>query len=132
MRTDRVDAHEKQNIAALAASGKSQRAIARATGRDNKTVAKVLKEPGVIATREEIEKQLAESFMDVAKRALCAIDDVKLDKSNARDLGILAGVCLDKSRIINGRSTSNIAVIMATAAIEAGKQWYVPEDSTDG
>ena len=66
--------------------------------------------------------QLTESFNEVARRSLAAIDDEKLEKSSARDLGILAGVCVDKARLISGQSTSNTAILFASAVIEASRQ----------
>jgi hypothetical protein len=75
----------------------------------------------VIATKAEIEYQPADLFAEKAHRALKKISDDKLEKSSAHDLGILAGVCVDKSRLITGQSTSNSGVmlkaIMATGEV---------------
>jgi hypothetical protein len=119
MAPKRVDKATQNNVALLAAHGASKTKISRQTGLHHKPVAKVLAEPSDVATVEQIEGELAEMFMDTSRRAICAISDDKLEKSSARDLGILAGVCIDKNRLIRGTSTENIAVLMARMVIEA-------------
>lgn len=119
MPTKRLDKSTKNNIALLAAHGATVTKISKQTGLHHTSIKRALQEPSVIATREQIEKELSEMFMDTSRRAIQAISDEKLDKSNARDLGILAGVCLDKSRLITGQSTQNIAQLMASYVVEA-------------
>lgn len=126
MRADRVDVQEKQKIAALAAAGKSQRAIGRATGRDNKTIARVLKEPRVIVDRAKMEERLADKFEQLADAILDSVSEDDLLNASLQQKSISAGVMIDKSRVIRGQSNMNIAVILASAAIEAGKQWGKP------
>lgn len=132
MALKKIDKTTQNNVALLAAHGASVTKISKQTGLHHNTVKKVLAVESVIATKEEIEKQLSDMFLDTSKRALRAISDDKLEKSGARDLGILAGICIDKSRLISGASTENIAVIMATAVIEAGKQWKKKGKDEDG
>lgn len=132
MRSDRVDTQERKKIAALAASGKSQRAIGRATGRDNKTVARVLKEPGVIVDRAKMEEILADKFERLADSILNSVSEDDLLNASLQQKSVSAGIMLDKSRTIRGQSTQNIAVIMASAAIEAGKQWTRVQDNNEG
>lgn len=119
MRTDRVDAKEKQTIATLAAAGKSQRAIGRATGRDNKTIAKVLKEPGVIVDKAKIEERLANKFESLAESILDSVSEDDLLKASLQQKSISAATMVDKARLIRGQSNMNIAVLMANAVIEA-------------
>jgi Helix-turn-helix domain len=121
MKTDRIDAQEKQKIAALAATGKSNRAIARATGRDNKTVAKVLKEADVINMKANIEERLADKFEQLTESILDSISEDDLLKASLQQKSISAATLLDKSRLIRGQSTMNAAVIMAGAVIEADR-----------
>jgi IS30 family transposase len=122
MRNDRVDIEEKQKIAALAATGKSQRAIGRATGRDNKTIAKVLKESAVIAAKEKIEERLADKFELLTEAILDSVSEDDLLKASLQQKSISAATMLDKSRLIRGQSTMNTAVIVASAVIEADRQ----------
>jgi len=112
MGINRVGTLEKQKIATLAAEGMSQRAIGRALGRDNKTIALALKDPMTQELKAVAEEELSIMFSHVAKRALSAIDDEKLERSSARDLGILAGVSVDKHRLISGQSTSNSSIML--------------------
>jgi len=121
MRADRVDTQEKHTIAALAAAGKSQRAIARATGRDNKTIAKVLKDPGVIVAKANIEERLADKFEKLTEAILDSVSEDDLLKASLQQKAISAATMLDKSRLIRGQSNLNIAVIMANAVIEADR-----------
>lgn len=99
-------------MALLAAHGASTTKISKQTGLHHNTVKKVLQEPSVVATRNDIERQLAALFSETAHRALKKISDEKLEKSSARDLGILAGVCVDKNRLITGQSTSNSSILL--------------------
>ena len=113
----RVDELEKQKIAVLSAQGKSKRSIGQILHRDGKTIALALRRDDVQVMKETAAKELSEMFTDVARRALEAIDDEKLMKSSARDLGVLSAVCVDKQRLISGESTSNqaIAVLISRA-----------------
>lgn len=116
---DKVDQHA---VALLAANGGSINKISKQTGLHHSTIKKVLAEPSVQATKAELEEALAESFSDVARRALENISDEKLEKASPRDLGVLAGICIDKNRLITGQSTQNIAVMMANAVIAAAEE----------
>jgi lambda repressor-like predicted transcriptional regulator len=127
IKTERVDVKEKQMIAALAASGKSQRAIGRATGRDNKTIARVLKEPGVMIDRAKMEERLADKFEQLSEAILDSVSEEDLFNATLQQKSISAGVMLDKSRVIRGQSNMNIAVVLASVVIEAGKQWKAPD-----
>jgi hypothetical protein len=122
MRAYRVDKEEKQHIAALAATGKSNRAIAKATGRDDKTVAKVLKEPDAIAMKLEIEERLAGHFETLAEKILLSVSEDDLLKASLQQKSISAATMVDKARLIRGQSTQNIAARCAQAVIESDKE----------
>jgi len=124
MALKKIDKATQNSVALLAAHGASNSKISKQTGLHHNTVKKVLLEPAVIATRKEIEEQLAGLFSETANRALNKISDEKLEKSSARDLGILAGVCVDKNRLITGATTANIAVLYASAVEAAFKLPY--------
>ena len=111
MALKKIDKTTQNNVALLAAHGASPTKICKQTGLHHNTVKKVLQEPSVIATQRKIEEQLAEMFADTSRRARQAISDDELDKSSARDLGILAGVCVDKNRLLTGQSTSNLSLL---------------------
>jgi hypothetical protein len=121
MRTDHVDVEEKQQIALLAAKGKSQRAIAKAVKRDHRTVAKVLNDPGVIADKANIEERLADKFEQLTEAILDSVSEDDLLKASLQQKSISAATMLDKARLIRGQSNMNLAVIMANAVIEADR-----------
>ena len=57
-------------------------------------------------------KNQAQILDGVAARTVAHISDEKLANSSAKDLGILTAVMIDKSRLIQGQSTSNQAVLL--------------------
>ena len=116
MRTDHIDVTEKQAIAALAAQGKSNRAIGKAVGRSDKTVAKVLKEPDAIMMKQEIEDRLAGHFEILAEKILLAVSEDDLLKASLQQKSISAATMVDKARLIRGRSTNNTSVFFHIVA----------------
>jgi hypothetical protein len=132
MGINRVGTLEKQKIALLAAAGKSQRAIGRTLGRDNETIALALKDPKTQKLKAVVEEELSIMFSHVAKRALSTIDDEKLERSSARDLGILAGVSIDKHRLISGQSTSNASIMLQAVMSSLNPYEEAEESSAEG
>jgi hypothetical protein len=49
------------------------------------------------------------------------VEDIK--GASFRDRTVAMGILYDKERLERGQSTSNVATILATNVIEAGKQW---------
>lgn len=49
------------------------------------------------------------------------IEDI--EKASAKDKALVYGIFYDKERLERGQSTSNVAVILASHVVEAGKQW---------
>lgn len=117
MRTDHIDLEEKQQIAVLAAKGKSNRAIAKAVNRSDKTVAKVLKDPDIIVVKKDMEERLASKFEILADAILDSVSHDDLLKASLQQKSISAATMVDKARLIRGQSNMNIAVIMASAVI---------------
>ncbi len=120
---DHVDVLEKQTIAALAAGGKSNRAIARATGRAPKTVARVLKDPDVLDAKANIEDRLANRYEQIAIAALDSVSEDDLDRASFQQKIIGAATATDKARLLRGKSTENqgILVKLVIAACESGE-----------
>jgi len=116
---------EEEVIVAELASGKSFRAVARQTGRDDRTIrAFALKNAERI---DECRDDLALMFSDVARRAITHITDEKLALSSARDLGVLSGIMCDKNLLLNGKPTQNIAVILASVMANDPLLGDIPE-----
>ncbi|WP_136526824.1 helix-turn-helix domain-containing protein [Geomonas ferrireducens] len=130
-RSDHLDTIEKQEIAALAATGKSQRAIAKATGRAPKTIARVLKEPDVLDARAKIEDRLANRFEQLAVAVLDSVSEEDLAKASLQQKAISAATFTDKARLIRGQSTDNIG-IMARLVREACEGGYLPPCPSNG
>lgn len=121
MPTDKLDLLEKEAIKTALAAGKSVRHVSKLTGRSRPTIDKVKAD-----YKEDIQalsERLADSFFETAERALAHISTEKLMNSNARDLGVLAGICTDKGRLISGASTENFVLIHATACIKSAEDW---------
>ena len=131
-KTDRVDVMEKQQIATLAATGKSNRAIARATGRDPKTVASTLKQPEVIEMRENAQELLADKFEQRAETIVDSITTGDIERASLQQKAVSAGILLDKSRLIRGQSNVNIAVMMASLVVEATEARTRTVDTEEG
>ena len=110
MALKKIDKTTQNNVAILAAHGASVTKISKQTGLHHTSVKKVLQEPSVIALKKGAEEQLAELFAETANRALKKITDEKLESSNAQQLGVLAGICTDKSRLLSNKSTDNVSV----------------------
>lgn len=53
------------------------------------------------------------------------IEDI--EKASAKDKALVYGIFYDKERLERGQSTSNVATILASHVVEAGKQWKRPE-----
>lgn len=113
---------QKRTAALMKAGGHSQNAICKATNLHHTSIKRIMKEPAVIEDIAKFEKQLSDSFGDTAARALASIDDTKLETASARDLGVLAGICVDKQRLISGQSTQNVAMMCASAVIQAQEE----------
>lgn len=105
----KTDTEEREAIKLQLAAGKSISAVSRNMGRSRDTVSRVKQRHE--SDIQEIQARLADKFLDTAERALTHITDEKLQTANARDLGILSGVMVDKSRLLSGESTQNVAVL---------------------
>lgn len=110
MALKKIDKVTQNNVAILSAHGASITKISKQTGLHHSTVKKVLQEPTVIALKENAEQQLADLFAETANRALNKITDEKLESSNAQQLGVLAGICTDKNRLLSNKSTDNMSL----------------------
>jgi ferritin-like metal-binding protein YciE len=67
----------------------------------------------------QINTTIADHYAVTAYRSLAAITDEKLAKSTAKDCAIIAGIATQNNRLISGQSTSNTAVMLASAVIRA-------------
>jgi hypothetical protein len=109
-----------QRIASLYAVGKSATSIAKEIGRSKGAVIHAVRHNDTVKVLiDEQREELADLFDQVTRQALLHITGEKLEKSSARDLGVLAGIALDKTRLLSGQSTTNLSVLLAGPATAA-------------
>lgn len=101
---------ELERAKALSALGKSYRQIGLELDRSDKTIKKALtKTPEVIQEVQEIKQELAGMFEDIAKRMIASITEEDIQKINAYQRTVAAGISTDKARLLKGESTDNIS-----------------------
>src|SRR5271157_1787933 len=96
----------------LAAAGWSQERIAKTIGRSRNAVKHYLEKPEAIAEVRDERQELVELYRDKARACVIAIDDEKIGKSSALQLATASGICLDKSLLLDGKPTVNVAVLV--------------------
>ena len=96
--------------------GMSYQEIATAQGVAKQTVfdriSPILKELANPELIDQYRKNQSAILDGIAAKSVSHITDEKLANTNAKDLGILTAVMIDKSRLIQGQSTSNQAILL--------------------
>ena len=87
---------------------------------------------GQVTALEEYKVNRADILAIKQVDCLNALTGAKLKNASVRDLTIVFGTLYDKERLERGQSTSNVATILASTAIEAGKQWARKPSETQG
>jgi hypothetical protein len=108
---------EIERAKVLSAMGKSFRQIGLELGRNDKTVAKELRRPGVEEEVIRIKGELAQNFEDLAQRFVCSISDADILKESAYRRTLSAGIATDKARLLKGEATAIFDVGEATIGI---------------
>lgn len=103
----------------MAAQGWTVSKISRETKLHHRTVTRILQDPAIVAEKENIEERLADKFEELTERILNSVCDADLEKASLQQKSISAATMLDKARLIRGRSTSNLAVFLASAVMSA-------------
>src|SRR5271157_4319890 len=103
---------QRQQITTLAAAGWSQNKIAKTIGRSRNAVKHYLDKPEAIAIVRDERQELVEIYRETARACVVAIDDEKIAKSSALQLATASGICLDKSLLLDGKPTVNVAVLL--------------------
>ena len=101
---------ELETIKALRASGLTYHAIALEISRDPKTIKKACLEPEASTQIQEMKQELADMFEELGKRMLTSITDEDIQKINAYQRTVSAGISTDKMRLLKGQSTENLAI----------------------
>ena len=96
--------------------GMSYQEIATAQGVAKQTVfdriSPILKELANPELIDQYRKNQSAILDGIAAKSVSHITDEKLANASAKDLGILTAVMIDKSRLIQGQSTSNQAILL--------------------
>lgn len=114
------------------ALGATQTQVAKSVNVSKQAVSQMLQRYGIESKfLESFKENRADILAGMQDTVLASLTEVDLNKASLRDRVISFGVLYDKERLERGQSTSNVAVILASAAIEAGKQWAKPVDNTE-
>src|SRR4030042_3225830 len=101
---------EKELIKLLSAKGESYYAISLQVKRSPHTIKKYLSEPETSLEVTEKKQELADIYEELANRFLRSISDEDIQKINAYQRTLSAGISTDKMRLLRNESTQNIAL----------------------
>ena len=101
---------EQEKVKTLSASGKTPHSIAKELNRSPHTIRRYLSCPEASTQIQEIKEELASMFEELGKRMLTSITDEDIQKINAYQRTISAGISTDKMRLLKGQSTENLAI----------------------
>jgi hypothetical protein len=103
---------QKQQAITMSAAGHSCNKISKAIGKDRAAVKRYLETPEAISEVREERTELAELYRQKARHCVAAIDDDKIAKASALQLATSSGILLDKSLLLSGKPTQNVAMIV--------------------
>ncbi len=102
--------YEIEQIKVLKASGLSYYAVAKKVGREPKTVKRCCMDPRNAEEIKDIQRELASYFEDLSMRLITSISDEDIERLNAYQRIISAGISVDKLRLLRNESTQNLAI----------------------
>ncbi len=97
--------------------GYSNRRIGAELGRSDHTIKRALASPQMVAEVETIKRDLGDIFKDLAHRMIESISDADICKLNAYQRTISAAVATDKSQLLKGEPTVNVALLVQVAEL---------------
>jgi predicted transcriptional regulator len=103
---------QKQEAVVLAAAGYAPSRVAKTMGKSRLMVKRHLEAPETIAMVRDEHAELVELYRQKARDCVAAIDDDKIAKASALQLATSSGILLDKSLLLSGKPTQNVAVIV--------------------
>jgi len=112
------DLFEIEQMKIMAANGLTWHQIAKKTGRHPTTVKKTLESPEVKFQLAKMKADMADLFEDLSRRFLQSITQVDVEKINAYQRTVAAGICIDKSRLIKGDPTEHKRVSVVQAIFD--------------
>ncbi len=114
-----LDAAQLAKVKQLAAEGFTPRRIARTIGKSPHTVAKVLRNPVVIAEVKVTKAALAEKFKLQSERVLDSICDRDIAGASLQQKSVSSGILIDKSLLLSGDPTVNLNIDVLLDVAEA-------------
>jgi len=103
---------QQQQAVTLAANGYAPSRVAKIMGKSRSLVERHLDKPEVIAEVSDERQELVELYRQKARDCVAAIDDAKIAKASALQLATSSGILLDKSLLLSGKPTQNVAVLI--------------------
>jgi IS30 family transposase len=103
---------QRQQAVTMSAAGHSCNKISQAIGKDRATIKRHLDTPEAIEQVREERTELVELYREKARDCVAAIDDDKIAKASALQLATSSGILLDKSLLLSGKPTQNVAVLI--------------------
>jgi hypothetical protein len=103
---------QRQQAITMAAAGHSCNKISKAIGKDRASIKRHLDTPEAIEQVREERTELVELYRQKARDCVAAIDDEKIAKASALQLATSSGILLDKSLLLSGKPTQNVAVLI--------------------
>ena len=121
---------QKQQAITMAAAGHSCNKISQAIGKDRVAIKRHLDTPEAIEQVRDERTELVELYREKARDCVAAIDDEKIAKASALQLATSSGILLDKSLLLSGKPTQNVAVLIEVLDVlsirqdeEIERQW---------
>lgn len=116
---NRLNHIEKVAIKSLLSIGKSGYSISKETGISQATIGLIRKDPTILPQHQvdAIKKGLTGNLYNTAHRAIETIDQEKLNQASALQLATVAGITIEKARLMENQSTSNVSMISAYTTI---------------
>ena len=121
MKTTRyMSLEEKETAKVLFANGQEVAQIAQAMRRSSHAIKRCLSGEEVQAEIQDIRERLINKYQAIAEKCTDKLlAPGTLDQSSPRDLATISGISVDKSRLLAGQSTENIAVALGSMTEEA-------------
>lgn len=108
-------------------AGQSYHQIARVQGVSSQTVhqtvAPLLKALPNAAELAEMKASMADHAAVTAYRTIASITDSVIESASLQQRATTAGILIDKSRLLSGESTQNVAVLISSAVRETPMQF---------
>lgn len=101
---------EKEKINALSVSGKTPHAVAKEINRSPHTIRRYLLCPETQEHIQVIKQELSNIYEELARRMIASITDEDIQKINAYQRTVSAGISTDKMRLLRDESTANISI----------------------